>query len=273
MRRNPRPASLHIATPLGLDLEVNAADGCIVSSRFVRRRATPNAARVNPSAPHRVILSLSKDDAKLLREARRQVDAYFARKLVCFDLPLAFDGTAFESEVWRRVAALEFGEFVSYADVARAVGRPLAHRGVARAMGRSPMDLFIPAHRVVGADGKPRGLSPKGTRAKLIRFERAALGGVYFSGMPAKRWSKDVTEHSHALDLESDVFTLRSAAAIARSLKASAEQSKRRKGSAYQSAMSMLNFYINRAGKNLSPSRRQILERTKVALRKEFDRD
>jgi hypothetical protein len=81
-----------------------------------------------------------------------------------------------------------------------------------------------------------------------------------------------VTETSNALDLEPNVFTKSNAGAIARSLKYSAESSTRRKGGAYQSAMSMLNFYINRAGRNLSPSRRRILERAKHELRKAFGR-
>jgi Protein of unknown function (DUF3175) len=86
------------------------------------------------------------------------------------------------------------------------------------------------------------------------------------------RWSARVTEESDALDLEDHVFSRRSPAAIAQSLKRSAERSQRRKGSAFQSAMSMLNFYINRAGKNLSESRRQTLDRAKDELRKAFGR-
>jgi hypothetical protein len=81
-----------------------------------------------------------------------------------------------------------------------------------------------------------------------------------------------VTERSNALDLEPGVFTQSSAKAVALSLKRSAEASTRRKASAYQSAMSMLNFYINRAGRTLSPRRRALLERAKRELRKAFDR-
>jgi len=87
-----------------------------------------------------------------------------------------------------------------------------------------------------------------------------------------KYWSQRVTETSNALDLESGVFTWSRPRAIARSLKRSAELSTRRKAGAYQSAMSMLNFYINRAGRNLSSERRRILERAKGELRIAFRR-
>ncbi len=85
-----------------------------------------------------------------------------------------------------------------------------------------------------------------------------------------KYWSAKVTKESNALDLEPGVFTFDDPARIARSLKRSAQLSLRRKGTAYQSAMSMLNFYINRAGKNLPAKRRKVLERAKNELRKAF---
>ena len=88
-----------------------------------------------------------------------------------------------------------------------------------------------------------------------------------------KRWSQQVTEHSDALDLERDVFTLDDPRKIAASLKHSAEASKRRKSTPYSSAMSMLTFYINRAGKNLPKKRLAVLERAKTELRKAFGRD
>lgn len=87
-----------------------------------------------------------------------------------------------------------------------------------------------------------------------------------------KYWSQDVTEHSNAMDLESGVFSKRSAHAIAVSLKHSADESKRRKGTPFQSAMSMLNFYINRAGKHLSESRLKTLENAKDELRELYGR-
>jgi hypothetical protein len=88
----------------------------------------------------------------------------------------------------------------------------------------------------------------------------------------AKLWSASVTRNSDALDLESKVFKRRKAKDIARSLKRSAERSKRRKGTPFQSAMSMLTFYINRAGKNLSARRRHTLDRAKQELRRAFGR-
>ena len=87
-----------------------------------------------------------------------------------------------------------------------------------------------------------------------------------------KRWSQEVTEHSDALDLDEDVFTWKSPRRIAESLKRSAEASKRRKSSAYRSAMSMLTFYINRAGRNLPEDRRVTLNAAKNELRKAFGR-
>jgi len=89
---------------------------------------------------------------------------------------------------------------------------------------------------------------------------------------PARKWSGRVTATSDALDLKQDVFKQDSPAAIARSLKRSAERSHRRKSDPYRSAMSMLVFYINRAGKNLPATRKRKLEAAKDELRKAFGR-
>ena len=85
-------------------------------------------------------------------------------------------------------------------------------------------------------------------------------------------WSQEVTRTSNALDLDPGVFTWDDPARIAQSLKRSAETSTRRKGTPLQSAMSMLNFYINRAGRGLPAERRRVLERAKAELRSAFHR-
>ncbi len=150
------PTHCRIRTPLRRDLLIVGNGSAILASEFV--------------APKRA--EQSKPSDALLAEAGAQVRAYFQRRLRRFDLPLALDGTPLQVAAWRAVASLCFGEFVSYADVARAIGRPLAHRGVAAAMARAPLDLFIPAHRVIGADGRIKGTGPSSVRFRLAEFER-----------------------------------------------------------------------------------------------------
>lgn len=112
--------------------------------------------------------------------------------------------------------------------------------------------------------------SPKktGTRRKKPTATRSRVGAA--SRAKLRRWSGKVTRTSDALTLEHGVFTKRSAQAIAQSLKRSAERSRRRKSSPLRSAMSMLTFYINRAGKDLSASRKRTLEAAKQELRRLF---
>ena len=91
-------------------------------------------------------------------------------------------------------------------------------------------------------------------------------------GGARRKWSAEVTRRSDALDLEPKVFRAKSPRAVALSLKRSAERSRRRKSSPYRSAMSMLTFYLNRAGKNLPAERKQVLNRAKDELRQLFGR-
>jgi len=111
--------------------------------------------------------------------------------------------------------------------------------------------------------------------AKSSRKTRPARRGAA-SGRKApqgKKWSARVTRESDALTLERGVFTSGSAKQIAASLKRSADQSRRRKAGAYQSAMSMLNFYINRGGRNLPASKKRTLNAAKEELRRLYGRD
>ena len=86
-----------------------------------------------------------------------------------------------------------------------------------------------------------------------------------------RKWSGEVTKHSNALDLDKDVFKQNSPKRIARSLERSADESDRKKSDSYRSAMSMLSFYINRAGKNLPASQKKILEKAKEILRQDHE--
>lgn len=92
-------------------------------------------------------------------------------------------------------------------------------------------------------------------------------------GKRRRRWSREVTRRSDALDLQRGVFLQTDPRRVALSLKRSAEASTRRKGTPYQSAMSMLTFYLNRAGKNVSVKQRRVLGRAKAELRELFGRD
>lgn len=104
------------------------------------------------------------------------------------------------------------------------------------------------------------------------RARRARGEGAAGRGGSLKRWSQRVTRTSNALDLERGVFAGSDPRAVARSLKRSAERSRRRKADPFRSAMSMLTFYINRAGRNLPKKRLQTLERAKDELRAQFGR-
>jgi hypothetical protein len=116
-----------------------------------------------------------------------------------------------------------------------------------------------------------RKTTPKSKASRVSSGRRASPAKA--SSQPrasTKRWSQNVTEHSNAMTLERNVFTLDDPHEIAMSLKRSSERSKRRKADPYRSAMSMLTFYINRAGSKLPDKRKRILERAKDELRKAF---
>lgn len=117
---------------------------------------------------------------------------------------------------------------------------------------------------------KPRTKANAKTRASARRKPAAKKRATRRA---VKKWSQSVTENSDAMDLEPDVFKLDDPKKIAASLKRSAERSHRRKSAPYRSAMSMLTFYVNRAGHNLPAKRRRILERAKDELRKAFGKD
>jgi len=126
-----------------------------------------------------------------------------------------------------------------------------------------------------GRSSRRRVASSRGRRRSAGADQRSTRRsrGRAPAGRTRKRWSQHVTQTSNALDLEPNVFKQSSPRRVADSLRRSALRSKRRKASQYQSALSMLNFYINRAGKNLEPSQKRVLQRAKRELARVFKRD
>ena len=115
-----------------------------------------------------------RDDAHpILIETARQLGAYFAGTLTRFTVPLDPQGTPFQRDVWTALVAIPFGETRSYAEIARAIGRPTAFRAVGAANGKNPISIIAPCHRVIGANGTLTGFAG-GLAAKqfLLDHER-----------------------------------------------------------------------------------------------------
>jgi methylated-DNA-[protein]-cysteine S-methyltransferase len=96
-------------------------------------------------------------DPGAFARATRQLDEYFAGERRAFDLAYTLDGTDFERAVWRELAGIPYGETTTYGAIARAIGRPDAARDVGTAVGRTPVPIVVPCHRVVGSDGSLTG--------------------------------------------------------------------------------------------------------------------
>ncbi len=111
----------------------------------------------------------------LLDKARQEIEAYFAGRLRAFALPLDLRGTPFQRSVWNALLQIPYGETRSYAEVARAIDRPLAVRAVGSANGANPLPLIVPCHRVISADGKLGGYGGGAdAKRRLLALEKAA---------------------------------------------------------------------------------------------------
>jgi methylated-DNA-[protein]-cysteine S-methyltransferase len=119
-----------------------------------------------------------RDDAAL-RFAREQLDAYFEGDLHTFDVPLSMAGTPFQKQVWQGLREIPYGTTISYAELARRVGRAGASRAVGSANGRNPIGIVVPCHRVIAADGTLGGYGGGLDRKEwLISHEAAVLDGL-----------------------------------------------------------------------------------------------
>ena len=116
-----------------------------------------------------------RSDCPVLREAAAQLEAYFRGELRAFTVPLRPSGTAFQQAVWAALREIPFGETRSYGQLAAAIGRPRAARAVGQANHRNPICIFIPCHRVIGADGALTGYAEGPARKRFLLALEGAL--------------------------------------------------------------------------------------------------
>lgn len=160
----------HIDSPVGPLLLVADADAMRVIEFDNPRHPYPRSDAWRPG------------DNAVMRNAARQLAEYFDGRRRQFDLPLSPQGTAFQQQVWNTLAGIPYGRTISYAELARRVGKPTAMRAVGAANGRNPLPIVLPCHRVIGADGSLTGFGGGlPTKQYLLTLEGALPGGDLFA--------------------------------------------------------------------------------------------
>ncbi len=158
-------ACLRYASPMGAML-LAASDAGLAGVWFVGQRHGPDASGWIETPGHAV-----------LREATHQLDDYFAGRRTVFELPLDLGrGTAFQQSVWRALLAIPAGGTTSYGAIGRQLGRPEAARAIGAAVGRNPVSIVVPCHRVLGTGGQLTGYAGGLERKQaLLRLENALM--------------------------------------------------------------------------------------------------
>lgn len=155
-------AQTTIATPLGRLLLARTAKG-LAGAWFDGQKHHPDA-----------LVALRRPDDELLRRAADQLHGYFAGERDGFDLPLDLHGTSFQRAVWQQLLAIPASGTTSYGAIAKALGNASAVRAVGGAVGRNPLSVIVPCHRVLGTDGSMTGYAGGVDRKRaLLALERA----------------------------------------------------------------------------------------------------
>lgn len=165
MKFDPSIAQARYASPLGPMVVAATARG-LAGVWFEGQRHLPDTSPW-PLAP----------DHPVLRQAISQLDEYFAGKRSAFDMPLDLQGgTAFQQSVWQALLAIPPGATTSYGDLSGRIGKPAAVRAVGAAVGRNPVSIVVPCHRVLGADGSLTGYAGGLERkSALLQLEGALI--------------------------------------------------------------------------------------------------
>jgi methylated-DNA-[protein]-cysteine S-methyltransferase len=165
---SPPTAIARIVSPVG-PLEVAVRVARVVSIRMEEQGFLSSLPRPEGA--------LSGADGEVLGETVRQLEAYFAGRLTRFELPLALSGTPLQERVWRALLTIPYGETVAYSDVARDVSAERAVRAVGGAIGKNPVGIVVPCHRVVGKSGAITGYAGGvANKVWLLAHEARARG-------------------------------------------------------------------------------------------------
>lgn len=152
----------HTSSPLG-DILVASHDEALAGLWFVGQKYERQ-----PYASDKTWYWETDDTDSFVRRVSQQLDEYFSGRRQHFELPLSPHGTPFQQQVWRALGQIACGQTVSYGELARQLGNPSAVRAVAAAVGRNPVSVIIPCHRVIGADGRLTGYAGGLDRKKKL---------------------------------------------------------------------------------------------------------
>jgi methylated-DNA-[protein]-cysteine S-methyltransferase len=134
-----------MTSPIG-DIVIVATQDVLAGCYFVGQRYFPNASNWQQKLDH-----------PILQQTKKQLSAYFSKQHQQFDLPVSPSGTAFQKTVWQALCNVPYGKTASYQDIANAIGKPTATRAVGTAIGKNPISILIPCHRIIGTDRKLHG--------------------------------------------------------------------------------------------------------------------
>jgi methylated-DNA-[protein]-cysteine S-methyltransferase len=173
------PSHTVLDSPIG-PLTLIAADGKLTGVYMDPPRYPPSAAAFGAAEPADAGPADAAPDAaaqSVLAAAASQLRAYFAGELTSFDLPIELEGTAFQAAVWAALQTIDYGETISYGQLADRIGQPSASRAVGLANGRNPVSIIVPCHRVIGADGSLTGYGGGLDRKRyLLSLEQRVSG-------------------------------------------------------------------------------------------------
>lgn len=135
---------------------------------------------ISLALPYHPVPMIMERETPVLREAKYQLEAYFAGELRTFDLPLHLEGTPFQRKVWEQLQQIPYGQIISYGELARRIGQPGASRAVGGANRRNPIAVIVPCHRVIAADGSLGGYSGNCIGSAEIKRTLLKLEGLDF---------------------------------------------------------------------------------------------